>query len=180
MNIDDHAGLCNRRQFLASVGTLLAGSSLLQSGAQEATTTPTARSVKRVFVAEFSHETNTFHPLKTDSFSYSQIDPSFSFPGWRDAGLTTVPGPIARPNSGGTISASACREAMGRVLDSLHAAGRVHAVFLCLHGAMYAEGMGPAESVLVKEIRRIVGSEASHCMYIRSPREYSTVAGAFR
>jgi len=160
MSIDDHGGLCNRRQFVASVTTVLAGGSLVQLGAQEATTAPAARPTKRVFVAEFSHETNTFHPQKTDSYSYSEIDPSFSHPGWRDAGLTTVSGPIARPNSGGTISASACREAMGRVLDSLRAAGRVDGVFLRLHGAMYAEGIGPAESVLVKEIRNIVGPAA--------------------
>jgi len=152
-----NAGLYNRRQFVGSVATAVAGGSLVQLGAQEATTAPAAGSTKRVFVAEFSHETNTFHPLKTDSYSYSQIDPGFSLPGWRDAGLTTACGPIARPNSGGTISASACREAIGRVLDSLRAAGRVHAVFLRLHGAMYAQGIGPAESVLVKEIRRIVG-----------------------
>jgi microcystin degradation protein MlrC len=89
-----------------------------------------------------------------------QIDPSFSLPGWRDAGLTIASGPIARPNSGGTISESACREAMGRVLDSLRAAGRVNAVFLRLPGAMYAEGIGPTESVLVKEVRRIIGPAA--------------------
>jgi microcystin degradation protein MlrC len=46
---------------------------------------------------------------------------------------------------------------MGRVLDSLRAAGQVDAVFLRLHGAMYAEGIGPAESVLVKKIRGVVG-----------------------
>src|ERR1043166_883562 len=153
-----NAGLYNRRQFVGSVATAVAGGSLVQLGAQEATTAPAAGPNKRVFVAEFSHETNTFHPLKTDSYSYSQIEPGFSLPGWRDAGLTTACGPIARPNSGGTISASACREAIGRVLDSLRAAGRVHAVFLRLHGAMYAQGIGPAESVLVKEIRRIVGA----------------------
>src|SRR6266700_7246072 len=118
MNIDDHAGLCNRRQFVASVATVLAGRSLVQLEAAEAITTLAAGPTKRVFVAEFSHETNTFHPLKTDSYSYSHIDPSFSLPGWRDAGLTTASGLIARPSSGGTISASAGREAMDRVLDS--------------------------------------------------------------
>jgi microcystin degradation protein MlrC len=157
MHIDDHFGLSNRRQFVASVATVLAGGSLVPFEAEEAAATPGAGSAKRVFVAEFSHETNTFHPLTTDSYSHSEIDPSFSHPGWREAGLVTAPGPIARPNSGGTISARACREAMGRILDSLRAAGNVHGVFLRLHGAMYAEGIGPAESVLVKEMRRILG-----------------------
>jgi hypothetical protein len=33
----------------------------------------------------------------------------------------------------------------------------VDAVFLRLHGAMYAEGIGPAETVLVGEVRSLVG-----------------------
>jgi microcystin degradation protein MlrC len=46
---------------------------------------------------------------------------------------------------------------MNRVLDSLRAALPVDAVFLRLHGAMYAEGIGPAETVLVGEVRSLVG-----------------------
>lgn len=151
MSNDGNPALCNRREFVASIAAVLAGTSSLEIRADQ-------RATKRVFVAEFSHETNTFHPLKTDAYSYSQIDPGFSLPGWRDAGLIAVPGTIARPNSGGTISESACHKAIGRVLDSLRAAGPVDAVFLRLHGAMYAEGIGQAESVLVKEIRRMVGT----------------------
>ncbi len=112
---------------------------------------------KRIFVAEFSHETNTFHPLKTTAYSYDQIGVDFPLPGWKEAGLITLPGPVARPTSGGTIAESACREAMQRIMDSLQAAGPVDGVFLRLHGAMYAEGVGPAESVLVGELRRMVG-----------------------
>lgn len=114
-------------------------------------------STKRIFVAEFSHETNTFHPRKTTAYSYGQIPADFSLPGWKEAGLMTVPGPTAHPTSGGTIEEKACREATKRVLDSLRAAGPVDAVFLRMHGAMYAEGVGPAESVLAGEVRDVVG-----------------------
>ena len=111
---------------------------------------------RRVFVGGFSHETNTFHPVKTTSFDFADIGrnvPSV----WKDAGLTVVPGIHARPNGGGTIEEKPCREAMNRVLDSLRAAMPVDAVFLRLHGAMYAERIGPAETVLVGEVRSLVG-----------------------
>src|SRR5215475_5286592 len=79
-------------------------------------------SSKRIFVADFLHETNTFHPQKTTSFSYGQIEANFSLPGWKEAGFSVVPGATAHPNSGGTIAEEACREAMQRILDSLRAA----------------------------------------------------------
>ncbi len=115
------------------------------------------RPAKRVFVAGFSHETNTFHPLATSAYNFSPIDPGFTLPGWKDAGLVVVPGIAARPNAGGTIRQAACREAMDRVLHSLREALPVDAVFLRLHGAMYAEGFGPAETAFVGEVRALVG-----------------------
>ena len=118
---------------------------------------PRDGAARRVFFAGFSHETNTFHPLKTTSFYYPTTDPNFSLPGWREAGLVTVPGVSAHPSGGGTIEEASCREAMARVVKSLRDAMPVDAVFLRLHGAMYAEGVGAAESVLVGEIRSVVG-----------------------
>jgi len=139
--------MSNRRGFLkrALAAGFVVGSETLH-----------ASDPRRVFVAGFSHETNTFHPVKTTSFDFAEVsrDPLGV---WRDAGLIVVPGIHARPNGGGTIEEKPCREAMGRVLDSLRAALPVDAVFLRLHGAMYAEGIGPAESVLVGEVRSLVG-----------------------
>src|SRR4051812_33708205 len=139
----------NRRQFIGSalVATIC---TLHVRGANKS-------SGKRIFVAGFSHETNTFHPQKTTSFSYGQIEADFSLPGWKEAGFSVVPGATAYPNSGGTIEEKPCREAMLRIMDSLRAAGPVDAVFLRVHGAMFAEGIGPAESVLAAEVRRVVG-----------------------
>lgn len=143
--------LPNRRQFL---GTTLAATVATTTGRFCA---KAAVESKRILVAGFSHETNTFHPQKTTAFSYGQIAADFSLPGWKEAGFLVVPGATAYPNSGGTIEEKACREAMQRILDSLRAAGAVDAVFLRMHGAMYAEGIGPAESVLAGEVRRMVG-----------------------
>ena len=139
----------SRREFL--LGALGAGLALSRGVLR-------ASDRRRVFVGGFSHETNTFHPVKTASFDFADIGrnvPSV----WKDAGLTVVPGIHARPNGGGTIEEKPCREAMNRVLDSLRAALPVDAVFLRLHGAMYAEGIGPAETVLVREVRSLAGPQ---------------------
>jgi len=72
----------SRRRFLRDTATAaIAGSGgLWQMGAGEwegvvvAAETPDQPS-KRVFVAGFSHETNTFHPLKTTSFHFREPQP---------------------------------------------------------------------------------------------------------
>ncbi len=137
----------NRRQFLQ--GALAAGL-IVSRGVLWAS------EKRRVFVAGFSHETNTFHPIRTTGFSFSKAGDQ-PLAAWKDADLVVVPGIVARPNGGGTIEEKPCREAMNRVLDSLRAALPVEAVFLRLHGAMYAEGIGPAETVLVGGVRSLVG-----------------------
>ncbi len=111
---------------------------------------------KRVFLAGFSHETNTFHPVRTRGYAYSKAG-EFRLAEWGNGGFEVVPGPWARPAGGGTIEEPACREAMDRVRAALRAASPVDAVFLRLHGAMYAEGVGPAETELVAEVRAVVG-----------------------
>ena len=151
-----------RREFLrATVAAAAAAGSPRLRAQAEARTSEAATagaSAKRVFAAVFAHETNTFHPVKTASYNYSKIDPDeFDLEAWRDSGLVIVPGIAARPAGGGTIDGKACREAMDKVAESLRAALPVDAVFLRLHGAMFAEGIGPAESVLVEELRAIVG-----------------------
>jgi len=114
---------------------------------------------KRVFVATFAHETNTFHPVPTTAFHYPETAGRFKLPVWEGADIEVVPGVSAHPAGGGTVDGRACREAMDRILASLRAALPVCGVFLRLHGAMYAEGVGPAESVLVEEARAVVGPE---------------------
>jgi len=119
------------------------------------------RSSGRVFVAGFSHETNTFHPQRTTSFSIREPGPGespFSLESWKQGGLRVVPGTSAYPIGGGMIDGRACRAAIGRIVQSLRAALPMDAVFLRLHGAMYAEGVGPAEAVLVEEVRTAVGT----------------------
>ncbi len=148
----------NRREFLRDAMAIgAAGTGVILSNDAFAAE-PTGKRAKRVFVAGFAHETNTFHPVRTTAFSFPT--PSVrSLAAWEGADLEIVPGISAYPSGGGTIEEKPCREAMNRVLDSLRAAMPVDAVFLRLHGAMYAEGIGPAETVLVGEVRSIVGPD---------------------
>jgi hypothetical protein len=50
----------------------------------------------RVFLAGFSHETNTFHPVPTSGYSYSTAG-NLRLAAWREGGLVAVPGLSANP-----------------------------------------------------------------------------------
>src|SRR5437773_2093294 len=154
-----HASPLNsRREFLkAFTAITLVGTAPRRTDSAQTAALPKKSATKRIFVADFSDETNTFHPLKSTAFSYSQVEADFSLPRWKEAGIVAVPGVAASPKSGGTIDEMAGREAMDKVLESLRAAAPVDGVFLRLHGAMYAENIGPAESVLVGEVRHLIG-----------------------
>ena len=156
--------MIKRREFLRqSSGVIITalGSGLTVRAITSVQTLPVTRNSsagKRIFVAGFSHETNTFHPVRTTSFRCSETGtPSLDV--WKDADLGIVPGISAFPSGGGLIEETPCREAMDRVLNSLHKVMPVDAVFLRLHGAMYAEGIGHAETVLVGEVRDLVGPQ---------------------
>jgi microcystin degradation protein MlrC len=126
------------------------------TGEQSLFASTPGRALKRVFVSRFAHETNTFHPVRTTSFRFAKT-PSLSLDVWKDADLEIVPGVSAFPAGGGIIEETACRAAIDRVLNSLREAMPVDAVFLRLHGAMYAEGVGSAETILVGKVRETVG-----------------------
>lgn len=111
---------------------------------------------KRIFIAGFSHETNTFHPVPTSSWVFSEIS-GFKIDSWANADFSIVPGPETVPNGGGLLLEKPCQDAMDRILVSLRKALPVDAVFLRLHGAMYASGIGHAETVLVGKVREVVG-----------------------
>jgi len=138
----------DRRQFLGNA-------TVAAVGAVRARSLLAVEAPRRVFVASFTHETNTFHPVRSTSFNFSDSDPYW--PTWEKSEAVLLPAGTARPLDGGSVEKSACRDVMNRVLSSLRKALPIDAVFLRLHGAMYAEGIGPAESVLTGEVRSIVG-----------------------
>ena len=142
--------------------TLVGGGAVWQVGvglAAPAGTEPPGATVKRVFFTKFMHETNTFHPLPTPKYTFFDTSPkpASMLADWERNGMTAVPGLGAEPDGGGTISGEACRDAVARIVKSLRDAMPVDGVFLQLHGAMFAEGIGAGETLLVEEIRRVVG-----------------------
>jgi microcystin degradation protein MlrC len=155
--------MTSRRKFLQQAGATIAtvGSGLTAGtfiSIQKLFAGPGNFEPKRIFYARFSHETNTFHPVRTTSFRISETTPRM-LNAWKENDFSIVPGISASPAGGGTVEEAPCREAMRRILDSLREAMPVDAVFLGLHGAMFAEGIGPAETVLVGMVRELVGPD---------------------
>ncbi len=154
--------MTNRRNFLRQAGGVMitaARSAItggMITGFQTLIFTPNDRASKRIFVARFSHETNTFHPVPTTSWRFSEIG-RITMNSWDNTDFNIISGVSASPNGGGLLLEKPCREAMDHVLNSLREAMPVNAVFLYLHGAMYAEGVGHAETVLVGKVRELVG-----------------------
>lgn len=153
-----------RRAFLKDVAltTLVGGGAVWQVGvglAAPADAEPPGTAEKRVFFAKFMHETNTFHPLPTTQYTFFETNPkpAAMLADWKQNGMTVAPGLGAEPDGGGTVSGDACRDAVARIVKSLRDAMPVDGVFLQLHGAMFAEGVGAGETLLVEEIRRAVG-----------------------
>ena len=107
---------------------------------------------KRVFAAAFAHETNTFHPAVTRTLNFWDKS-RLPFPGLDDPRVVIIPGVCAHPDAGGTVDGAACRD------------------------AMYAEGIGPAECVLVSEARSIVGPAVPIACTFRPARQHPCSPG---
>lgn len=157
------SNMIKRRKFLKQTGLVFTatGSGLasgLIANAQTLGYKSGIQSAKRIFVARFAHETNTFHPIRTTSFNYAELN-EVDLESWRNANFNIIPGIAASPAGGGTVEEAPCREAMNKIINSLQEAMPVDAVFLRLHGAMYVDGIGPAETELVGNVRELVGPE---------------------
>src|SRR5436190_15124292 len=87
--IEMHSSPLNsRREFLkAFTAITLVGTAPRRTDSAQTAALPKKSATKRIFVADFSDETNTFHPLKSTAFSYSQVEADFSLPRWKEAGI---------------------------------------------------------------------------------------------
>ena len=75
----------------------------------------------------------------------------------RKAEIEPVPILSAWASSGGPLTKD-CFEALeGRLLEGLRAAGRLDGLYLCLHGAMGAQGIPDPESRLLRSVRAALG-----------------------
>ncbi len=129
---------------------------------------------KRVLVAGFRHETNTFSKLATDLAAYQARDLYYGddivpqFRGTRseiaaiiDAGKQhgwqIVPAVFADATPSGKVTKEVFDHVASVLLKALDQHGPFDAILLCLHGAMVAEHLDDGEGALLSLVRDTVG-----------------------
>ncbi len=129
---------------------------------------------KRVLVAGFRHETNTFSRLATDLAAYDARDLYYGddiltqFAGTRSeaaafldagkrCGWQIVPSIYADATPSGKVTREVFDHVTGVLLKVLDQQGPFDAILLCLHGAMVAEHVDDGEGELLSQLRDRVG-----------------------
>lgn len=131
---------------------------------------------KRVLIAGFKHETNTFSKLPTDMAAYKaralqygdEIMSTYTgtnteIGGFLAACVQNAWEPVLSVVADATPSGKVTREAYDsishHILSSIEKAEAIDAVLLQLHGAMVAEGRADGQGDLLAEIRARVGPD---------------------
>ncbi|MFZ7101171.1 MAG: M81 family metallopeptidase [Peptococcaceae bacterium] len=134
--------------------------------------------MKRVLIAEFKHETNTFLPLKTDLQQFAKRSLAFkeeivnrfsgtrtSIGGFIDAawkeGVELIPAVAADATPSGKVTEEAYEYLTGALLKVINDSipQGLDGIALSLHGAMVAEHVDDGEGELLKKIRAAVGAQ---------------------
>ena len=131
----------------------------------------------KIAVCQFSHETNTFSPLRSDFESMARSGwsepeelvrkhrgtPDYLGGAIRAAeeeGVGIVPLPSMNGSAGPLILKSCVDRVLDAVATALHAhADEVDGVFLALHGAGCAEGIDDLESYTLRAVREVVDTK---------------------
>ena len=131
---------------------------------------------RRVLIAQFMHETNTFSKLSTTLDDYrrqrlvtgEEIARRFTgtrneIGGYIDAatsyGWTPVWGAAANTTPSGRLTKDAWEQIRDIIVDAARTAGNLDAVCLSLHGAMVSETEDDAEGALLEALRGVVGPD---------------------
>lgn len=133
--------------------------------------------MKRVAVAGFFHETNTFSPAPTDLAAFKRqatlpgltigeamitrfaglnVPVTGAMTALREAGHGVVPVAWASAVPGGMVTREAFETISGIIIDGI-AAARADGVYLDLHGAMVSQDHADAEAELLRRVRLAVG-----------------------
>ena len=130
---------------------------------------------RRILIAQFAHETNTFSRLPTTLEDYRRrwllegdaIVPRFrgtrtEIGGLIDyaarAGWELVPSVAANATPSGKLSRDTWETIRDMILAQAHKAGKVDGAVLALHGAMVSETEDDAEGALLEALRGVLGS----------------------
>ncbi|MCJ7626683.1 MAG: M81 family metallopeptidase [Anaerolineaceae bacterium] len=128
--------------------------------------------MKRIAIAGFSHETNTFSPIPTpyESLKFSGVEEYLTMKGQKlnsailgfSDSAEKLGYEIELLFSAGTapsnqVELEAFNKVMGRMTAEISEKGPFDGVFLQLHGAMVYEGFNDGETEIIRRIRDVVG-----------------------
>jgi microcystin degradation protein MlrC len=129
---------------------------------------------KRILIAMFMHETNTFSILPTDRAAYEARSLLFGddiaakyagtatevaafLDGCQRHDWDAIPIIAADATPSGKLTRDVYEYVVGHILDGIERAGHIDAILLSLHGAMVAEHTFDGEGTLLERIRSKVG-----------------------
>ncbi len=129
---------------------------------------------RRFVVAQISHETNVFSPIRTELghfrergyaegpripevFQNTKTPVGGYIDSARKYGWELVPVISASAVPSGIVAGEAHELFLGKLLDGIRAAGDIDGVLLALHGAMVAEGAPDAEGDILARVRSLIG-----------------------
>lgn len=159
---------------------------------------------RRVLIAGFKHETNTFSKLPTDMDAYraralhygEDIRAAYTGTNTEIAGFLDacekydwepVLSVVADATPSGLVTREAYDEISGCILKAIEAAGPLDAILLQLHGAMVAQGHEDAQGELLSQIRKRAGNDIPigvtldlHANITERVAELSTVLISYR
>jgi microcystin degradation protein MlrC len=130
--------------------------------------------MRRVYIAQFAHETNTFSRLPTTLEDYrrrwllegDEIPPRFRGTRTEIGGLLDyaaqsrwelIPGVAANATPSGKLTREAWETIRDRIVGKARDAGRISGAVLALHGAMVTETEDDAEGALLEALRGVLG-----------------------
>jgi len=129
---------------------------------------------KRVGIAGFMHESNTFASTKTDRKHFEEAychRGEALVPVWKEAhhelggfiegcasaGLEGVPLMAAWATPGGIVTDAAYESILADLLEEIAAAGPLDGLLLALHGAMVTESRDDADGETLERVRALLG-----------------------
>ncbi len=126
----------------------------------------------RIGIAGLSHESNSFSTLHTgldefrtlegreliEHYAATYHEMTGFIAGASEFRYEAVPLFFARATPAGPVTAEAYEDLLGRLLQSIRAAGPLDGLLLALHGAMVAEGFPHGDAETVKRVRQELGS----------------------
>ncbi|MEQ8397117.1 M81 family metallopeptidase [Thalassobaculum sp.] len=137
----------------------------------------------RIAIGGFQHETNTFAPTKAEYEAFTRgggwpalvsgeamfeavaginISVAGFIEGARASGHDLVPTTWAAASPSAEVTDDAFERISGLIVEGLRAAlaaGKLDAVYLCLHGAMVTESHEDGEGELLRRVRAVVGPD---------------------